>query len=58
MRKVVDLKYREGSSIAEHLNELQSVINQLSYMKMTLDDELQTLLLLRSLSDSWETLLR
>ena len=35
--------------MAEYLNELQSVINQLSPMKMTLDDELQTLLLLRSL---------
>lgn len=56
IRKLVNLKYKEGSSIAEHLNEMQSVINQLSSMKMTIDDEMQALLLLSSLPDSWETL--
>ena len=40
IRKLVNLKYRVGASIAEHLNEMQSIINQLSSMKMSLDDEL------------------
>ena len=31
-------------------------MNQLAIVKMTLDDELQALLLLSSLPDSWETL--
>ena len=52
----MNLKYREGASIAEHLNEMQSITNQLSSMKMSLDDELQALLLLSSLPESWETL--
>ncbi|KAL9260610.1 Retrovirus-related Pol polyprotein from transposon TNT 1-94-like protein [Drosera capensis] len=56
IRKLVNLKFREGTSVAEHLNEFQSLINQLSAMKMTLEDELQALLLLGSLPDSWETL--
>ena len=56
IRKLVNLKYREGASIAEHLNEMQSITNQLSSMKISLDDELQALLLLSSLPESWETL--
>ncbi|KAF8413693.1 hypothetical protein HHK36_001685 [Tetracentron sinense] len=56
IRKLVNLKYKEGNSIAEHLNEIQSIVNQLTSMEMVLDDELQALLLLSSLPDSWETL--
>jgi gag-polypeptide of LTR copia-type/Zinc knuckle len=56
IRKLVNLKFRESTNVAEHLNEFQSLINQLSAMKMTLEDELQALLLLGSLPDSWETL--
>ena len=39
-----------------HLNDFQGLINQLSATKMTLDDELQALLLLSSLPESWDTL--
>ena len=46
------LEYKENGLIAEHLNKVQSIINQLSSMKMTLDDKLQALLLLNSLPDS------
>lgn len=56
IRKLVNLKFKEGDSISEHLNEIQSIVNQLAAMKMVLDDELQALLLLSSLPDSWETL--
>jgi len=41
----------------EHLNEFQSVVNQLSSMKMSLKDELQALLLLSSIPDNWKTLI-
>jgi gag-polypeptide of LTR copia-type len=51
-RKLVNLKFREGTNVAEHLNEFQSLINQLSAMKMILEDELHALLLLGSLPDS------
>ena len=55
IRKLVNLKYKEGASIAEHLNEIQSITNQLSSIKMSIDDELQALLLLSSLPESQET---
>ncbi|KAL6191103.1 hypothetical protein ACLB2K_037495 [Fragaria x ananassa] len=51
----VNMKYREGVRVTEHLNNFQSTINQLTIMGMTIDDELQALLLLESLSDNWET---
>ncbi|KAJ8492114.1 hypothetical protein OPV22_013835 [Ensete ventricosum] len=56
IRKLVNLKYKDGTSIPEYLNEMQSIPNQLSSMKMSLDDELQALLLFSSLPESWETL--
>ena len=56
IRKLVNLKYRDGRSIAEHLSYFQYLVNQFSTMKLVPDDELQALLLLSSLSDSWETL--
>ena len=55
-RKLVNSKYKEGTPIAEHLNEIKSIVNQLAAMKITFDDELQALLLLSSLPESWETL--
>ena len=56
VRKLVQLRLDEEKSVAEHLNEFQDVINQLENMKVNFDDELQTLLLMSSLSQSWETL--
>ena len=56
IRKLVNLKYKEGRSVAEHLNDFQDLVNQLTLIKIMLDDEIQALLLLSSLPDSWETL--
>ena len=52
----MSLKYRESASTFKHLNEIQSITNQLSSMKKFLDNELQALLLLSLLPESWETL--
>ena len=43
---------RISTPIAEHLNEIKSIVNQLATMKITFDDELQALLLLSSLTES------
>ena len=51
-----NLKYKDGNSVAKHLSNFQGLLNELSTMKLELDDEVQTLLLLSSLPDSWETL--
>lgn len=36
-RRLVNIQLKEGTSVAEHLNEFQSLINQLAAMKMTLE---------------------
>ena len=50
------MKYQNGHGVAKHMSDFQGLINQLTTMKMVLDDELQALLLLSSLPDSQETL--
>ena len=55
-RKLVNLKLKEGRSVAEHLSKFQDLVNQMVTMKLIIDNELQALLLLGSLLDSWETL--
>ncbi|XP_058113280.1 uncharacterized protein LOC131256353 [Magnolia sinica] len=47
----VDL-FKDGGSVVEHMNEVSNILNQISAMKMVLDDELHALLLLSSLPDS------
>lgn len=56
IRTLVNLKLKEGKSVAEHLSEFQDLVNQLTTMKIVLDDEMQALLLFSSLPDNWETL--
>uniref|UniRef100_A0A2N9FX16 Integrase catalytic domain-containing protein n=1 Tax=Fagus sylvatica TaxID=28930 RepID=A0A2N9FX16_FAGSY len=56
IRKLAHLKLKEGRSVAKHLSEFQDLVNQLTRMNLMEDDELQALLLLSSLPDSWETL--
>ena len=50
------MKLRNKKSVAKHTNEFQNLINQLNSVEMTFDNEVQALLLLSSLPDSWETL--
>ena len=52
----MNLKYKGGDSIADHFNKVKNIINQLAFMKVSLNDKLQALLLLSSLADSWRTL--
>jgi hypothetical protein len=50
------LRYKEGIPIANHVNEFQGILNQLSSMGITFEDEVRALLLLGSIPDTWETL--
>lgn len=52
----MNLKLKSGTSVAEYTSEFQSLVNQLSSVEMPLGDEIQALLLLSSLLNSWETL--
>ena len=56
IRRLVNLKYKDGNSVAEHLSNFQGLLNEFSTMKLELDDEVHALLLLSSLPDSWKTL--
>ena len=55
-RKIVRLRYQDGSSMTEHMNAFQGLINQTTSLEVPLADKVLALLLLGSLSDSWETL--
>jgi hypothetical protein len=57
IKRLAKLEYRDGSSVIEHLNVFQCHINQLSAMKINFEDEVQALLLLSSMPDSWNTLI-
>ncbi|CAJ2639359.1 unnamed protein product [Trifolium pratense] len=53
MRRLFTLRMIEGASIAQHINELNIVITQLSSVGIEFDDEVRALILLSSLPDSW-----
>nr|KYP39014.1 Retrovirus-related Pol polyprotein from transposon TNT 1-94 [Cajanus cajan] len=51
----MNLRYRESSSISDHLNEFQGLLDQLSKMGIKFDDEVLRLQLLNTLPESWES---
>jgi hypothetical protein len=48
MKILFNMNMLEGGSIADHLNEFNTVTNQLSSIKVDFDDEVRDLLMLRS----------
>jgi len=56
IRRLVKHDYTDSQSMMEHLNSFKGLVNQLTKIDMKIDDELQALLLLSSLLESWETL--
>uniref|UniRef100_A0A2N9EYW4 Retrovirus-related Pol polyprotein from transposon TNT 1-94-like beta-barrel domain-containing protein n=1 Tax=Fagus sylvatica TaxID=28930 RepID=A0A2N9EYW4_FAGSY len=46
----------EGAAVAKHLNEFNTITNQLSSMKIEFDDEIHALIVLTSLPNSWEAI--
>ena len=51
IRKLVNLKYNDGNNMVEHISSFQGIMNMLVVMKMSIDDEMQASLLLRSFTD-------
>ncbi|RDX79957.1 hypothetical protein CR513_39555, partial [Mucuna pruriens] len=47
--------FKEDTSLSDHLNEFQGIIDQMSRMGIKFEDEILGLLLLNSLPESWET---
>ncbi|VFQ73301.1 unnamed protein product [Cuscuta campestris] len=56
LRQAMNLRFKEGSSISDHLNEFQGCFDQLSNMGVKFEDEILGLWLLNTLPDSWENL--
>ena len=54
--KLMNLKIKEGQSIAEHLTDFKGMIEQLSVASLSLNEKTRACFLLGSLSDSWNTL--
>ncbi|GJV87367.1 hypothetical protein Tco_1531305 [Tanacetum coccineum] len=53
IRQLVNTKMNEGASVADHVNEFNSILSRLMSVDIKLDDEVQALLLLSSLPESW-----
>ena len=56
MKKLFNLKMAENASVARHLNEFNTITNQLSSVEIDFDDEICALIILASLSNSWEAM--
>jgi hypothetical protein len=55
-RKIVRLQYQDDSSMAEHINAFQGLMNQTTSLEVPLANEVLALLWLGSLLDNWEML--
>ena len=56
MKKLFNLKMVEGTSVAQHLNEFNTITNQLSFVEIDFDDEIRAVIVLASLPNSWEAM--
>ena len=41
LRKLIHLRYKDGQSMSDHMNDFQEIINQLSNLEILLLDELR-----------------
>ena len=56
MKKLFNLKMVENPSVEQHLNEFNTITNQLSFVETDFDDEIRALIVLASLPNSWEAM--
>ena len=56
IKKLFNLKKAEGTPGAQHLNEFNTITNQLSSVKIKFDNEVHVLILLASLPNNWEVM--
>ena len=52
MKRLFNMKMSKGGTVADHLNEFNTLTNQLSSVKVNFDDEVRDLLVLSSLPES------
>ena len=56
IKKLFNLKKAEGTPGAQHLNEFNTITNQLSSVEIKFDNEVHVLILLASFPNSWEVM--
>ena len=56
MKKLFNLKMAENALVAQHLNEFNTITNQLSSVEIDFDDEIRALIVLASLPNIWEVM--
>ena len=57
MKKLYNIKMKDGASVAEHLNEFNIITSQLASVKITLDDEIRAIFLMCSMPNNSENLI-
>ncbi|RDY02493.1 hypothetical protein CR513_14051, partial [Mucuna pruriens] len=55
LNSIVSLNFKEDTSLSNHMNEFQEILDQMSRMGLKFEDEILRLLLLNSLPEFWET---
>ena len=53
IRELVNTRMKEDISVTEHINKINSILARLTSIAIKFDDEVQVLLLISSLPDSW-----
>ncbi|VFQ67221.1 unnamed protein product [Cuscuta campestris] len=53
IRELVNTRMKNGTSVTEQINKLNSILARISSVGIKFDDEVQALLMLSSLPDSW-----
>ena len=56
MKKLFNLKIVKNASVTQHLNEFNTITNQLLSIEIDFDDENHALIFLASLPNSWEVM--
>jgi hypothetical protein len=56
MKKLFNLKMAEGVAVAKHLNEFNTITNQLSSVEIEFNDEIRAFIVLASLPNYWEAM--
>ena len=56
MKKLLNLKMAKNASVAQHLNEFNTITNQLSFVKIDFANEIHALIVLARLPNSWEAM--
>ena len=56
IKKLFNLKMAENASVAKHLNEFNTITNQLSSVEIDFDGKIHALIVLAFLPNSWEAM--